>query len=690
MAPHFWPAAALGGLAAGIALCPLGDVRPLVLILALSALAGLAARPPGRVLGLVGVLAVASGYLRADLDHRRLAGDPLAGLDGTRLEVRGTLLEPERPRSRGAACRFRLDEADLPPRPGAGESSVASGAWRGVEVLAEWPGDLASGPGQRWCFRGRLAGLPGPRYPRAFDAGAWLGRQGIHHRLVVEQARYLGPSSGWSPWELAWRLRGWLVGNLEAGLPPQARAMVQGIALGESRALPSEVQQAFRASGTSHLLAASGLNVAVMTGLVFWGGRRLGFGRRPAALPALVAAAFYALLAGSSPSVTRAAVMAGVALTALVLGRASSPWRSLQLACLVILAVCPFWLFDVGFQLSLAAVAGLAAWSEPLERCLGAWPRPLRVSMSASLAATLATAPVLSWHFQQVSLVALLANLVMTPVAEAMLPVGLAGAVLAGLWEPLARLPFLICVLGTEFLCACARGLGDLVQPVRVPRPDGIGLAAWATGFVWLRLALAGEAGPGRRAFLAALVGALALWTLALPRQPSGDLALRLADVSEGIVAWVTTPGGRDLLLVETEEDRPRAGELLALQGRGAPHGLYVLSGGPAAPVFPEAGVRIEAGPGTWRLAWRDFSFLWASERAAGQALPSGAVALVPRSWTPGQVGSSIRPGLTVWVGGPPRAVWRTAGPAWWSTGRHGPLEVRTDGRVVRWRRWVD
>ncbi len=463
---------------------------------------------------------------------------------------------------------------------------------------------------------------------------------------------------------------------------------MQGLALGESRALPAELQDAFRRSGTSHLLAASGLNVAIVTGLVFWVARRLGFGRRPAALPALAGAAFYALLAGCSPSVTRAAVMAAVALLALIVGRPSSAWHSLQLAGLAILAVRPLWLLDVGFQLSLAAVAGLAAWAAPLERRLVAWPRPLRLSVAASLAATLATAPVLAWHFQQVSVVAVLANLLMVPVAEAMLPLGLAGALLAGLWEPLARVPFLMCTLGTEFLCAAARVLGEVVQPVRVPRPDGFGLGACLLAFLWLRLELAREFSPRGRALLALLAMALSCQALAPRNSPPGDLALRLADLSGGVMAWVTTPGGRDLLLVESEKDRAQAEEVLALHGRRAADGLYVLSSGREMVDSPEAGVRIEVGRGTWRLSWRQFAFLWAAEQAAVPRLPHAGVALLPRSWSPEEAASRVQPCLTVWAGGPPRAAWRTGAAAWWSTDRHGPLEVRTDGRVVRWQRW--
>ena len=676
MAPSCWPALALAGMAAGIALFPLPDARVLALALVLLAAGGLLLRPPGRLLVLILAACAAFGYLRAEAEFQLLRCDPLASLEGRDLEVRGTVLESPRPRARGSAFRFRLERAEevpeLPP----------------AEVLAESHADLRPQPGERWCLRGRLAGLPRARYPRGFDAGAWLSRQGIHHRLVVREAEFLRPPQGWTPGALAWRFRGWLAGSLEGRLPPEAQALVLGIALGEARGLPPDLQEAFRRSGTSHLLAASGLNVAVVTGMVFWLARRLGLERRYAALPALAAAAFYCLLAGSSPSIVRATAMAGIALVALAAGRTGTPWTSLLAAGLAVLACRPGWLWDPGFQLSMAAVAGLLAFGEPLERLLVALPRALRVSTSASLAATLASAPLLAWHFQQVSALAVLANLAMTPVAEALLPLGLAAAVLAGLCPPLAGVPLWLCSLGAEFLTGLARVLGQVVDPVRVPRPGPAALAAFLLAGLWLRLALAREGPAWWRPVLA--LAALGLASLALlPEGPSsGDLRARLADLPGGAVLWVSTPQGRELVLLESEAGRQWAEEVLALHGRGEPDAVYVLGQGEPRTESPEPGLRVESLGGALRLSWGRFSLLWASPQALVGRLSPGSVALLPREWAPGKVLPRVQPCLTLWPGGPPRRPWRTSRPAWWSTREQGPLELQTDGLVVRWHRW--
>lgn len=675
--PACWPVVALAGFTVGIALYPLSDVRLLALALSLLVGAGLLLTRYRRLLLLLFALAVASGYLRMGGESRILAVDPLRGQDRRELEIRGTVLESPRPRAWGCAFRFHVERVetmpDLPP----------------LEILVESGPEAIPAPGERWVFRGHLASLPGPRHPRGFDAGAWLARQGIHHRLKVDQARHLPSGGGWGPVAVAWRLRAWLVGNLEACLQPEeARALVLGILLGEARVLPPDLQEAFRRSGTSHLLAASGLNVAVVTGLVFWLARRLGFAVQPAALPAAAGAGLYALLAGSSPSVVRAAVMAWVGLLALVSGRRSSPANSLFLGALALLAFRPGWLQDVGFQLSMGAVMGMVAWCAPLERRLVKLPRCLRVGFSATLAATLATAPLLAWHFQEISAVSLLANLIMTPVAEALLPLGMVTAVLAGFCEPLARLPGGACCLASEFLSAAARGFGAAVQPLPVPRPDLPSLGGVLLAFVWLRLELAREGTWVFRTIVALLALGVLSWGLAPEPAGSGRLRIRLAELPRGALAWVTTPGGRDLVLVSAPEDRPHAREVLGLYGRRLPEGLFHPPQAGSWTVSPEPGLRVECRPGWLRLTWSDFALVWALRQADLASTPPGHVALLPRAWQPQAALERVQPRLLFWSGGPPRKPWRELAPAWWSSDEHGPLEVETDGERLYWRRW--
>lgn len=662
--PPRWPAAALAGLAAGIAACPLPDVRLLALALLLPAGAALLARGSARTLLLLAAIFAAAGYLRTDIELRLLQDDPLQGQDRQTLHVRGTVLESPRPRSWGSAFRFRLDRVEeLPDLPAA-------------TVLVELRGDSVAAAGERWAFTGRLRPLPRARFPRGFDMGAWLERQGVHHRLTAQESERLGPPEGSSPVALAWRLRLWLADALEGRLSPTSQALTVGIMLGEARALPPDLQESFRRCGTSHLLAASGLNVAIVTGLVFLIARRLGFGRKPAALPALLAAGGYALLAGGSPSITRAVVMAGVALLALTLGRRSDALHALLLGALAVLLAKPLWLHDVGFQLSVAAVAGLLAFYEPLESRLWALPKPLRVSTAATVASLLPLAPLLAWHFQEVSMLSALANLLMAPAAEALLPLGLGTATLAGLAPPLAAIPLALCSLTGEYLAAMATLLGGLADPLQVPRPGPAALAACATALAALYLALRREGPPRLRAGLA-LASLLLVTASCVPELPTGRMQARVADLPGGAAVWVRTPQGRNLLLLAEEGVRPFAEEMLALHGYARPDAVYAP--GETRTHAPEGAVRVDTSPARVRLAWNGFSLL------LGEPDQPATVALLPRKTRP----LDVMPQLTVWTGGPPRKEWRKAG-RWWSTDEHGPLEVETDGAMVHWRRWED
>lgn len=667
--PPRWPAAALAGLAAGIAACPLPDVRVLVLALLLPAGAALLARGHVRTLLLLAAIFAAVGYLRTDLEYRLLQVDPLAGQDRRTLHVRGTVLEAPRQRSWGSAFRFRLDDVQELPDV------------RGATILVELRGDSVAAAGERWAFTGRLKPLPDARYPKGFDMGAWLQRQGVHHRLSAQESERLGPPQGWAPVALAWRVRLWLADGLHGRLTPNAEALTVGIMLGESRGLPPELQESFRRAGVSHLLAASGLNVAIVTGLVFLVARRLGFGRKPAAVPALAAAAGYALLAGGSPSITRAAVMAAVALLALTLGRRSDALHALLLGALAVLVMRPLWLHDVGFQLSLAAVAGLLAFYTPLEDRLAPLAKPLRVSLAATVAASLPLLPLLAWHFQEISAVSVLANLVMAPAAEALLPLGLGTAVLVHLSPLLAALPLALCTALGEYLAGAATLLGGLADPVHVPRPDAPALAACLLALAAARLQLRREGTPRLRAGLA--LGALLLLTAScVPELPTDRLTARVVDLPGGAAVWVTTPRNRQLLLLQDQESLTFAEEMLAVHGLARATAVYAP--GEPGTDSPEGGVQVTTTPTHVRLAWGGFSVL------QGEPEAPGTIAVLPRKAKPRAVLPLVQPQLTVWIGGPPRKEWRNAGPEWWSTDEHGPLQVETDGTVVHWRRWAD
>ena len=269
-----------------------------------------------------------------------------------------------------------------------------------------------------------------------------------------------------------------------AGLPRREAALARGMVLGQDEQIDETTRQDWRDSGLAHLLAVSGQNVMLLVALALpllalVRRARSHAGSRCSALIAL-----YVPLAGAGPSLQRAGVMGAAGIAAMTLSRPASRWYALLLAAAATLALNPRVSADPGWQLSFAAVAGILALGRPLSAALARageelipvaarrpTPQPpparrgarrrgtrrslarlfagLRTVSRSPSAATLATGPLVAFHFGAVPLAGLLANLLALPaVAPAMwlgmvkAALGLVGAVappaqaLAGLARP--------------------------------------------------------------------------------------------------------------------------------------------------------------------------------------------------------------------------------------------------------------
>ncbi|MGL4832763.1 MAG: ComEC/Rec2 family competence protein, partial [Propionibacteriaceae bacterium] len=207
------------------------------------------------------------------------------------------------------------------------------------------------------------------------------------------------------------------LGETSATLPMPEAALLPGIVIGQTSAIPDVVTQQFRDAALLHVLAVSGANLSILLGfgllLAGWCGVR---GYQRLALAALVTAIFVALC-GTEPSVVRASAMGVVALTAV--GSGASEGRALRHLCvaiLVVLALDPWLAVSWGFALSVAATAGLVLLSGPWAQHLAAWlPRWLAEAIAIPLAAQCATEPVVVLLSGQISIVGVVANVLVAP-----------------------------------------------------------------------------------------------------------------------------------------------------------------------------------------------------------------------------------------------------------------------------------
>ena len=429
---HLLLAGLVGGLIAGPlwggAVFVLAVLAGVAALLCASRLAAWARGAPrsAAVAGLGAVLAALAGVALAQARVEALDATALGPLIDREVSLVAVLLEAPRPRAWGADVAVARI---APGQAGAGERVLLRAAAHGG-VRAGWP---RSATGAEVRVRGRLRAL-GP-------ADAHERIRGAHARVDVAT---LAPTG---------RRRGGIAGALDGArrraedaltraLPSAEAGLARGMVLGQDDALSDEVREDFRTSGLSHLLAASGTNVALLAVLVVFAAAAAGFGLTGRMVLALAAIAAYVPLAGGGPSIQRAGVMGAAGLLAVLAGRPASRWYALLLAAAATLALNPRAVGDVGWQLSFAAVVALLTLGPALAQWLRRFaPGPVAEALALTLAATLGTAPLVALHFGRVSIVSLAANLLAAPVVAPVMWLGAIAAAIGQVAPGLAAVP---------------------------------------------------------------------------------------------------------------------------------------------------------------------------------------------------------------------------------------------------------
>ena len=222
---------------------------------------------------------------------------------------------------------------------------------------------------------------------------------------------------------------------------PQQRALVPALVDGDDAAVDEGLQEDFRATGLTHLLAVSGTNLTLVVGFLLALARWCRVRGRWLHVVAGLGIVGFVLLARTEPSVLRAAVMGTIGLVALGADGRHRALRGLGTAVLVLVLVDPGLAVSAGFALSALATGGILllapAWRDALARWL---PRWLAEAVAVPAAAQLACTPLVAAISGQVSLVAVVANLLVAPVVGPATVLGLAGGLLTLVWAPLGRL----------------------------------------------------------------------------------------------------------------------------------------------------------------------------------------------------------------------------------------------------------
>lgn len=277
-------------------------------------------------------------------------------------------------------------------------------------------------------IKGKLSIPQGADSPGGFDYKEYLahyGISGIVHSSGKGCIKITGKDKKNPVLFASYIIRKKIFNTTSTLLPEPESSLLLGVILGQRFTLPEKLEEAFISTGTLHVLAASGLNVGVLILFCLWIGNLFKLNRKISSAISIPVIIIYTFCAGSSPSIVRASVMGIFALTALILDKEKELTHSIFLSALVILLFNPLWLFDVSFQLSYISVLGIFYLTPTLDKKISILPRFIRLPLAVSLSAQIALYPVIAYYFYRISIISIIANIVIVPIVEFLLPCGL-------------------------------------------------------------------------------------------------------------------------------------------------------------------------------------------------------------------------------------------------------------------------
>lgn len=354
--------------------------------------------------------------------------------------------------------------------------------------------------------------------------------------------------------------------GLGQGMPAREAELARGFVLGEDEGIDERTKEDFRRAGLSHLLAVSGENVTLLALLAMPLLGALGIPLRERLLWVLGLIVVYVPVAGAGPSIQRAGVMGALGVLATLGGRRGSRLYALVLAAVVTLAIDSGVAADVGWQLSFAAVLGILLLATSLRRAIvsrlgsGSWRRALAEGVAVTVAATLATAPLIAYHFETLSTTTLLANVLAMPAVAPAMWLGMLSAGLAqvpGLpVGPLNGLNALLLAYIAQVAAWCA-------APDWAELHVRLGAAGLFAAYLGIGLALLLGAYLARLGHLRTVGRGLALLAIPLllgavipargsgsPPSPPNGLRVEVLDVGQGD-AILLQPAGAPAVLVD-------------------------------------------------------------------------------------------------------------------------------------------
>ncbi|MCQ2060900.1 MAG: DNA internalization-related competence protein ComEC/Rec2 [Fibrobacter sp.] len=423
-------------------------------------------------------------------------------------------------------------------------------------------------PGDKICYTASWYPVTPPTVPGAFNTAGWLQSQGLaaYGKLLHWDAH----AGSWIPERSFYAFRKWIKSRFEDFLDPAETGLLLGLLAGDKSGIPEALRSDFQRSGLVHVLAISGFHVVLLAGMLMIFLKATRLPHRIVRIVAIILLFIYIPVTGGSPAVRRAVLMWTVPQIGALLQRPANTLNSLGVALLFILIPNPSELWNPGFQLSVAATAGILIGGShnPLQKLEFGFKQTkiwkflenfIFNPTYVTLCATLATAPFLIHHFKTLSPFAWLGNIVVVP--------AISMGMQAGLFALLSPLDFLrehFCYAAGFFLRLASlltRFLSDSAEASLTVGPFGPAILL-LLGSLFILFPVVRKNSIARTYSLicfALFAGIFCYESYTKILSPRWSLTA--IDVGQGDSFLITTPSGKNFLIDAGDNSRTDSGK---------------------------------------------------------------------------------------------------------------------------------
>lgn len=404
--------------------------------------------------------------------------------------------------------------------------------------------------GDKIKVNGEIKQIHGYRNPGLIDREAALKRQGITAQMyVTKNTAQIYENKDANFKKSIDRMRDHLLKAMKKVMSEYDAAALFAMLFGGYGGIKPEFLEAFTATGIVHILSVSGSHIALLAATLQQIGNFLRIKPIFTAFYIIIVIFCYCTFSGFVPPVIRSSIMGILTFGAMALGREKDGRRILALTGLSMLVFKPHLIFDISFQLSFGATAGLLYLSPYVQRKFSFLPKWLAANLALTIAAQLSVLPFLAWYFNTLSLSALISNLVAVPIVEYIIIFGLLGAVIGMLIPFVQNIFFVLCSLSLGLVYNITSAVAA-IPGGNIYLPSGgmiiglvyyflLGLVVYNDKFYRIKF----------KSYIISSCIILFTFVLWFGIKPDGLVRVHFIDVGQGDATLVTTPTKKAVLI---------------------------------------------------------------------------------------------------------------------------------------------